>query len=48
MGTIIFMVSIHLFHEVATLMLSFMPDKLQSREKNFFRWKDITKPLRVN
>ena len=30
------LVSIPFFHEAATLMLSFMPDKLQSRKKNFF------------
>ena len=29
------MVSIHFFHEVTTLMQSFMSDKLQSRKKIF-------------
>ena len=30
------MVSIHFFHEAATLMQSYVPDKLQSQKKKFF------------
>ena len=44
------MVSIPYFHEAATLMQSYMPDKLQSQKKIFFKffwWKDITIPLTI-
>ena len=34
------MVSVHFIHVVATLMKSFMPDKLQSRKKVFFNFFD--------
>ena len=32
------MVSVHFFHEAATLMQSYMPDKLQSQKKVFLKF----------